>query len=92
MESIPALLVLSARDSLLYPIALLSTAGVLTLLTGVNSVIAVIVLRRENSAENWGEAIVPVSIGLVLSLIQIGAIDLIRYALTGTLGAIPSLQ
>jgi uncharacterized membrane protein len=92
MESFLVLLVLSGWDALLYPFALLSAAGVVTLLTSVNSVIVVIVLRRENSIENWRQFVMPVAIGLVLSLIQIGAIDLIRYGLTGTLESIPSLQ
>lgn len=92
MESLVVLLVQSGWDALLYPLALLSAAGVLTLLTSVNSVIAVIVLHRENSVENWRQFVMPVAIGVVLSFIQIGAIDLIRYALTGTLEGIPTIQ
>jgi hypothetical protein len=92
MESVLVLLVLSGLDFLLYPVALLSAAGVLALLTSVNTVIATILLRRENSAENWRQTLVPIAIGLALSLIQIGVIDLIRYRLTGTLHGIPSLQ
>lgn len=92
MAGISVLLVLSGSDFLLYPVALLSAAGVLALLTSVNSVIATIVLRRENSAKTWWQALVPVAIGLTLSLMQIGIIDLIRYGLTGTLHGIPSLQ
>lgn len=92
MESVLVLVVLSGWDVLLYPIALLSAAGVLALLTSVNSVIATVILRRENSVETWRQFAVPIALGLVLSLIQIGVIDLIRYALTGTLEGIPSLQ
>lgn len=85
-------LVMSRHSLLLYPLALFSAAAVLTLLTSVNSVLAAILLRRENSAETWREALLPLSMGLLLSLVQIGAIDLIRYALTGTLGGIPLLN
>ncbi len=92
MEITLVLLVLSRWVLLLYPVALLSAAAVLTLLTGVNTVIAVIVLRRENSAQTWRQALLPVSIGLTLSLIQIAAIDLLRYALTGTLDGIPTFR
>lgn len=92
MESLLVLVILSGWDVLLYPIALLSAAGVLALLTSVNSVIATVVLRRENSVETWRQSVVPIALGLALSLIQIGVIDLIRYALTGTLEGIPSLQ
>lgn len=85
-------LVLSQQGILLYPLAVLSAVAVLTLLSSVNSVIALIILRRDNTVETWRQAVLPVSIGLLLSLIQIGLIDLIRYALTGTLRGIPSLQ
>lgn len=92
MEGMLVLLVLSGLDFLLYPVAFLSAAGVLALLTSVNSVIATIVLRRENSARTWWQALVIIAIGLTLSFIQIGVIDLIRYRLTGTLHGIPSLH
>jgi hypothetical protein len=92
MEGMLVLLVLSGLDFLLYPVAFLSAAGVLALLTSVNSVIAAIVLRRENSARTWWQALVIIAIGLTLSFIQIGVIDLIRYRLTGTLHGIPSLH
>jgi uncharacterized membrane protein len=92
MEAALISVVLLRPDFLLYPLALLSAGGVLTLLTSVNTVIALILMRRENSIGNWREAMVPIALGLVLSLIQIGLIDIIRYVLTGTLEGIPPLQ
>jgi uncharacterized membrane protein len=92
IEAVLIGLVLLRRPFLLYPLVLLSAGGVLTLLTSVNTVIALIVLRRENSVVDWRQAIVPMSIGLILSLIQIGLIDILRYWLTGTLEGIPPLQ
>lgn len=84
--------VLSGQGFLLYPLALLSALAVLTLLTSVNSVLAVILLGQENTIEGWHETLKPISVGLLLSLIQVGVIDLIRYAVTGTLGPIPTLH
>jgi uncharacterized membrane protein len=92
MEAVVVGLVLSRRDFLLYPLALLSAGGVLTLLTSVNTVIAMILTRRENSVDSWWQAKAPISLGLLLSLIQIVLIDLLRYLLTGTLDGIPPLQ
>ena len=92
MEAVLIGLVLSRRDFMLYPLAVLSAGGVLTLLTSVNTVIAVILIRYENSVGNWRQAILPVSIGLTLSLIQVGLIGIVRYRLTGTLEGIPPLQ
>ena len=85
-------LMLTRWSSLLYPLALLSAAGVLALLTAINALLATMVLRRENSISSLGEAATPLLIGVTLSIIQIGAIDLVRYALTGTLAGIPSLR
>lgn len=92
LETVLILLILSGWDALLYPVALLSAAGVLALLASVNTVIAVIILRRENSVDSWRQALVPLSIGLILAFIQIGLIDLARYALTGTLRGMPPFQ
>ncbi|MEA3377896.1 MAG: DUF2085 domain-containing protein [Chloroflexota bacterium] len=92
MQASLVLLVLSGWDPLLYPVALLSAAGVLALLTAVNTVIAVVLLRRENSVDRWRQAVPLLTVGLALSLIQVGAIDLLRYALTGTLHGISTFR
>jgi len=85
-------LVLTRWSLLLYPLALLSALGVLVLLTTVNSMLVLIIVRRENVVDTWGEAIIPLLAGFTASLIQIGAIDFLRYTLTGTLSGIPPLQ
>ena len=85
-------LVLTEWGPLLYPLALLGAGGVLTLLTCVNSMLVLMLVRRENVADTWRDTIIPLLAGLTLSLIQVGAIDVVRYALTGTLEGIPPLQ
>jgi uncharacterized membrane protein len=85
-------LVLTRWSPLLYLLALLSALGVLILLTTVNSMLVLIIARRENVVDTWREAIVPLLAGFAVSLIQIGAIDFLRYALTGTLSGLPPLQ
>jgi hypothetical protein len=84
--------VLTQWSLLLYPLALLSALGVLALLTTVNSMLVLIVIRRENVANTWRGAVIPLLAGFTVSLVQVGAIDLLRYALTGTLSGIPALQ
>jgi uncharacterized membrane protein len=76
---------------LLYPLALLSALGVLALLTVVNSMLVLMIVRRENVVDTWREAGIPLLAGFVASLIQVGAIDIVRYILTGTLSGIPPL-
>jgi len=85
-------LVLTRWSLLLYPLALLSALGVLTLLTSVNSMLVLMIVRRENVVDNWREAIVPLMAGFTVSLVQVGVIDVVRYMLTGTLSGIPPLQ
>jgi len=87
-----AVIILTGWPQLLYPIALTSVAGILVLLTAINTMIFTMIIQRENVIENWRQAIVPVLAGLTISLFQIGVIDLLRFALTGTLNGIPTLS
>jgi len=77
---------------LLYLLAFLSALGVLTLLTSVNSMLVLTLVRRENVADNWRETIIPLLAGFTVSLVQISLIDLVRYAITDTLSGIPLLN
>jgi uncharacterized membrane protein len=76
--------VLSENALLLYPLALISAAGVLLVLTSVYSVLVLLVLGRENKAASWAELRLPAALGLALAIAQVGAIDFVRFALTGT--------
>ncbi len=80
------LLVLSDNPAVLYPLALLSVAGVLLLLTMTNSMIFMLLTRTENKATNWREAFVPLAAGLTMALAMIVFIDVARYTFTGTWG------
>jgi uncharacterized membrane protein len=85
-------LVLTEWSFLLYPLALLSMLGVLTLLSCANSMLVVMIVRRENVVGRWREAAVPLLAGFTVSMIQVGVIDLARYMITGTLEGIPLLR
>jgi uncharacterized membrane protein len=78
------LLVLTENPLVLYPLAVLSAAGVLIVLGLVYSVVALIVLRRENRVDSWRDLALPLTLGLGLALLQVGVLDLARFALTGT--------
>ena len=71
---------------LLYPVALISAGGVLWMLTLVNTMILLIVIRQENQAETWQEAAQPLLGGLAVTLLELTAMGALRYALTGTMG------
>lgn len=67
---------------LLYPLALLSVGGVLTLLTLVNTMLLALLLRREALAHTVRDALPLVVAGLALGLLELLAINWVRAALT----------
>jgi len=68
------------------PIALTSGLGVLVMLTLVNGLLVLIILRRHGSIEHGRQLALPALAGAVLTLIEIGAINLLRAILLGQLG------
>ncbi len=83
------LLILTENPVVLYPAAILSTLGVLALLTIVFTMTWLMMMRQENAFHRLNEMWMPFLAGLTLALLMISAIDLLRFNLTGTWGAIP---
>lgn len=73
----------------LYPLAWLSTLGVVVLLASVNTMLVLIFGQRENVVDSWRGAALPLLAGLAVSLIQVGAITMVRYTFTGTFFGLP---
>jgi len=81
------ILVIQAQiDVLLYPLAIASSLGVVVLLTMINTILVVVLLRREAAAQSWRQLVVPVAAGLALAILQISALSLLRAYLTVTFG------
>lgn len=78
------LALLSEIPVLLYPLALISAAGVLILLTVVYTMIWLMILRRDNTIQRPAQLLWPLVAGFGVALLQIILLDLVRYALTGT--------
>jgi len=57
------------------------------MLTLVNSMIVMIIIRREAMAETWRDAVLPLALGLVGTLAELTVLNLLRYLLTGSLSA-----
>lgn len=79
-------LVNSELQQLLYPLALLSVAGTVMMLTVVNTMLVTIALRRSGTVERWRDALPLIVAGLALAVIEIVIINVIRAALTARLG------
>jgi uncharacterized membrane protein len=78
--------ILAELPMLLYPLAILSSGGVLWVLTLVNSLLATIAARRENRAVTFKDAAPLLLVGLAMALVELSAIDLGRVYLTRALG------
>jgi uncharacterized membrane protein len=78
------LLIQTENPLILYPLAILSSMGVIVLLSMVYAMVVLMVTRRENKITAWREMVLPLLGGLVLTIIQIGLIDFGRHLLTGT--------
>jgi len=86
LQLVAATLVLqTGREPLLYLLLAASLAGLLLTLTFVNSVIAVILLQRENEALTWQHAVLPVGCGFLLAVSEVAAMAILRSLLAGRL-------
>lgn len=83
------LLILTDSPIVLYPVAILSALGVLSLLTIVFTMAWLMTMRQENDFDKFSELWMPLLAGLTLALLMITAIDLFRLNLTGTWGGLP---
>jgi uncharacterized membrane protein len=71
---------------LLYPLAITSSLGVIVMLVLINSMIATIVLGQEGYARSWFQALVPLTVGTGLAILQMTAMILLRSYLTVKVG------
>ena len=77
-------MVWSGNVLLLYPLALLSSLGILMILTMVYTVAWVMITKQENRFSSPGGLWVPLLAGFATAILQIAVIDAGRYWLTGT--------
>lgn len=71
---------------LLYPLAIISSLGVLMMLTILNAMIAIVVLGLEGQAKRWSQALLPLTIGAALAILEVTGMVLLRAYLTAKYG------
>jgi len=84
-----AVLVLATQaqlDFLLYPLALASSLGAAMILTFINSMLAAVALGREGYARTRQQLLVPLLVGLALTILEIAGLVLLRDYMTAELG------
>ncbi len=91
VELAQAALIFLGPDWLLYPLGLYSALSVVALFTLLGAMLWVMTLGREQSYRRWREIWLPLLWGLVFAGLIIGAMDLMRYQLTGTIDGLPQL-
>jgi uncharacterized membrane protein len=84
-------LVLTESPVILYPLAIISSAGVLVLLTMVYSMVLIMLFRIENHYKRFRELAFPLLGGFFFTLLQIAFLDMVRFLLTRTWGGFPFL-
>ena len=77
-------LVLTENPLVLYPAALISVMGVLVLLSFIYTMVWLMVLRKDNQFQRFSQLILPLIGGFTIALLQIAALDFVRYFFTGT--------
>jgi uncharacterized membrane protein len=77
-------IVLTENPLILYPLSLISAAGVFVLLTLVYTMVWLMVFRAENRFQRLNQLLLPLVGGFGTALLQIVLLDLVRYAFTGT--------
>ena len=78
------LLILLENPVILYPLSLISTAGVVVILTMVYTMLLMILFKAENRYNQFSHMIYAVLGGFTVALLQIGLLDFVRYLFTGT--------
>ena len=78
------MLVFSENPFVLYPLALLSAAGVMVILTMVYCMLWIIMMRSENRYRSIRQLWFPLIGGFGLALLQIALLDYARFLFTGT--------
>ena len=77
-------LILQGSMYILFPAALISTGGVIILLSLAYTTAILRILKKENSYTSLSQISLPLSMGFLLTMSQIALFDLIRFIITGT--------
>jgi uncharacterized membrane protein len=84
MGALVDFLILTGSKYILFPVALISTGGVIILLTMVYTIVVLLVFHKENQFTRLIQITLPIIFGFTIAITQIAVFDLIRYIITGT--------
>jgi uncharacterized membrane protein len=78
------LFILTQSPYVLYPAALISSGGVVILLSLAYSIVFLRILKQENKLTRLSQAGIPLFVGLMVTMSQLAIFDLVRFIITGT--------
>lgn len=84
LTALVILLIQTALPLVIYPVMVVSGLGVFLILSSVYTVVALMILKRENAQSRWRELLLPILMGMTIALLQIILTSWLRLALTGT--------
>lgn len=84
-------LILSNQPTISYVMAIASAIGVVTIMSSLNTIILLIILKRDGYATTYWQIAWPLTIGFILTVIQIAIIATLRFQFTHTLTGFPGL-
>lgn len=77
-------LLLTDNPLLLYPLAILSAGTVLAILGLIYSMVWMMMLKKDNTLNTWGESVGFLAAGFTVAILQVFVIDLIRLYFTNS--------
>ena len=75
------LVLLAGGSALGWLVAVIDSAVIVLVLTVVNTMIALVAVHRENRAERWRDAALPMGLGLAMAIAEVVGVALLRYFL-----------
>jgi uncharacterized membrane protein len=78
------ILILSGSPFILYSAALISSLGVIILLSFAYTIVILRIFKKQNTSERFSQIHLSLLGGFMLTMVQIALIDMIRYIMTGT--------
>ncbi|MGC9398183.1 MAG: DUF2085 domain-containing protein [Anaerolineae bacterium] len=76
---------------MLYPLALYSALGVLSMFVALGAMVWVMAVGLDQRYHRWSQLWLPLLWGLVFAAVIIGGMDALRLILTGTIDGVPTL-
>ena len=67
-----------------WPLAILTSASTIILFALINLVFVISIFGKSARAMNWRDALNPFAAGVLLSIVELGAMSLMRFAVLGT--------